>query len=67
MVAAEIDGPMACGRGLRHGFGIKAASSKIPPNLIQRWMGHASPDTTAHYLDAVGVEEREFAERMWHR
>jgi integrase/recombinase XerD len=65
MATARIDGPMACGRGLRHGFGIKAASSKIPQNLIQRWMGHASPATTAIYLDAVGMEERAFAERMW--
>jgi integrase/recombinase XerD len=52
-------------KGLRHGFGIRAASRNIPPNLIQRWMGHASLKTTAIYLDAVGAEEREFASRMW--
>ena len=62
---AGIDGPMACCKGLRHGFGIHAAGRNVPPNLIQRWMGHASPATTAIYLDAVGVEEREFAGRMW--
>jgi integrase len=65
MRQAEIDGPMACCRGLRHGFGIHAAGRNVPPNLIQRWMGHASPTTTAIYLDAVGVEERAFATRMW--
>lgn len=65
MQAAKIDGPMACCKGLRHGFGMHAASRSIPPNLIQRWMGHASGTTTAIYLDAVGVEEREFARRMW--
>ncbi|NWM20150.1 site-specific integrase, partial [Escherichia coli] len=58
-------GPMACCKGLPHWFGIRAASKSVPPNLIQRWMGHASPDTTSIYLDAVGVEEREFAKRMW--
>lgn len=61
----HIDGPMACPRGLRHGFGIHAATSKVPLNLIQRWMGHASLTTTAIYLDAVGNEERGFAELMW--
>ena len=65
MTLAGIIGPMASPKGLRHGFGIRAASRNIPPNLIQRWMGHASLKTTAIYLDAVGAEEREFASRMW--
>lgn len=62
---ADIEGPMGCCRGLRHGFGIHAAASYVPAGLIQRWMGHALPTTTAIYLDAVGAEERGFAERMW--
>jgi len=62
---AGVSGPMACCRGLRHGFGIRAATHSIPPNLIQRWMGHALASTTAIYLDAVGPEERRFAARMW--
>ena len=65
MRRAGIAGPMACPKGLRHGFGIRAAGHNVPPNLIQRWMGHASPTTTAIYLDAVGIEERLFASRMW--
>lgn len=65
MQRARIAGPMASPKGLRHGFGIRAAAHNVPTNLIQRWMGHASPTTTAIYLDAVGAEEREFARRMW--
>lgn len=65
MDLARITGPMACCKGLRHGFGMHAASKNVPPNLIQRWMGHSSSATTAIYLDAVGLEEREFARRMW--
>lgn len=65
MTTARIEGPMACCRGLRHGFGIHAACSRVPPNLVTKWMGHASGTTTAIYLDAVGWEEREFAGRMW--
>lgn len=65
MDLAGITGPMACCKGLRHGFGMHAATCNVPPNLIQRWMGHSSGTTTAIYLDAVGLEEREFASRMW--
>lgn len=65
MKMSAIDGPMATCRGLRHGFGMRAAASSIPPSLIARWLGHASTNTTAIYLDAVGEEEREFAMRMW--
>jgi integrase/recombinase XerD len=65
MLGSAVTGPMASPKGLRHGFGIRAAGHSVPTNLIQRWMGHASPTTTAIYLDAVGVEERQFASRMW--
>ena len=65
MDAAEIVGPMAMPKGLRHAYGIRAAGEKVPPSLIQRWLGHADQATTAIYIDAVGAEERAFARRMW--
>jgi integrase/recombinase XerD len=65
MDAARIDGAMAMPKGLRHAYGIRAAGQNVPPNLIQRWLGHADPATTAIYLDAVGAEERAFAKKMW--
>jgi integrase/recombinase XerD len=52
-------------KGLRHGFGIHAVQSGVPLNLVQRWLGHARMETTAIYLDALGVEERQIASRMW--
>lgn len=52
-------------KGLRHGFGVHAVCSGIPLNLVQRWMGHASLTTTAIYLEVMGEEEREIAQRMW--
>jgi integrase/recombinase XerD len=67
MTRAAIDpGLHATPKGLRHGFGVHAIRSGIPLNLVQRWMGHASMSTTAIYLQVVGAEEREIAERMWH-
>jgi len=65
MRLAGVEGAMATTKGLRHAFCMMAAGRNIPPNLIQRWAGHASPATTAIYLDAVGLEERQFASRMW--
>jgi integrase/recombinase XerD len=67
MTAAVIPpGLHATPKGLRHGFGVHAIRSGIPLNLVQRWMGHASMTTTAIYLQVIGAEEHEIAERMWH-
>lgn len=65
MARADIAGPQATPRGLRHGFGVHAVQAGIPLNLIQKWLGHASLSTTAIYTDAVGPEEYAIAERMW--
>lgn len=65
MDSAAIHGLYATPKGVRHGFGIQAAVSDVPPNLTQKWMGHSRLETTAIYLNAVGPEERKIAERMW--
>lgn len=65
MEAAGITGPMAMPKGLRHAYGIRAASKNVPPSIIQRFLGHADQATTAIYIDAVGTEERRFAQRIW--
>jgi integrase/recombinase XerD len=65
MDAAGITGLHATPKGLRHGFGIKAVASNVPLNMAQRWLGHAQLSTTSIYLDAVGAEEKQLAERMW--
>jgi integrase/recombinase XerD len=65
MAAANVSGTPAMPKGLRHGFGVNAFQSLVPPHLVQRWLGHASLKTTAIYGDVVGLEERAFAERMW--
>ena len=65
MVAAGVTGTPAMPKGLRHGFGVNAFQSNVPPHLVQRWLGHASLRTTAIYGDVVGPDERAFAMRMW--
>ena len=64
MAAAGISGTPAMPNGLRHGFGVNAFQSNVPPHLIQRWLGHASLRTTAIYGDVIGPDERAFAERI---
>jgi len=65
MRAADISGLHATPKGLRHGFGIKALVSKVPLNMVQKWLGHAKLTTTAISADATGPEEKQLAERMW--
>ena len=65
MSEAGISGAHASPKGLRHGFGIRAASETRNPRLVQKWLGHRYLETTTIYMDAVGDEERELATRMW--
>jgi integrase/recombinase XerD len=65
MSSAGIVGPAAMPKGLRHAFGVAAFRSAVPPHLVQRWLGHASLETTSIYGDVAGEEEREFASRVW--
>lgn len=66
MLEANIEGPQATPKGLRHGFGVYAiADCEIPLNMVQKWLGHAEIKTTAIYANAVGKEERDIANKMW--
>ena len=66
MKAAGIeDGPHRCPKGLRHGYGVHAISHGVPLNMLRKWMGHASMETTAIYANALGAEEQGIAARMW--
>jgi site-specific recombinase XerD len=47
--AVGITGTPAMPKGLRHGFGVDAFQSNVPPHLVQCWLGHASLRTTAIY------------------
>lgn len=51
--------------GLRHGFAVAAFRASVPPHLGQRWLGHASLQTTATHAEVSGAEEFGFAESMW--
>jgi|TARA_R110001592_G_C13190379_1_gene752509 integrase/recombinase XerD len=65
MAQAGISGPDATPKGLRHGFGVKAAADTRNPRLVQKWLDRRHLETTVIYMDAVGDEERELATRMW--
>lgn len=65
MARAGIEGAHACPKGLRHGFGIHAMRCGVQLNMLSKWMGHSSLETTAIYATALGKDEREIAKRMW--
>lgn len=65
MAEAEIAGPQACPKGLRHAYGIHALLNAVPLTRLQRWMGHARLETTQIYLIVRDEEEYEIASRMW--
>jgi integrase len=67
MDAADITGPQAMPKGLRHGFGVANAEENVPMATTQKWLGHAKLETTAIYQQAVGREEAAFARRLWVR
>ena len=52
-------------KGLRHAYAINALNKGVPLNMVSKWMGHASMETTAIYANAVGEEQHEIAARMW--
>ena len=65
MAEAEISGPKASPKGLRHAYGARAILAGVPLHMLQIWMGHASMRTTAIYATVLGKEQLELADRMW--
>lgn len=61
----DITAPHGMPKALRHGFATNALLKGVPLTEVRRYLGHASLETTAIYLDLVGGEARELAERMW--
>ena len=62
---AQVSGPQACPKGLRHAYGVAAVSAGVPLPTIAAMLGHADIKTTAIYTTAIGAEAREFVARMW--
>lgn len=67
MAIVGISGIAASPKGLRHSFGVTAICRDVPITLVQRWLGHASLETTAIYLNVTGPEERKLAHKMWEK
>ncbi len=43
--------------GLRHTHAAELAAEGVPPNQIQRQLGHASLATTSRYLDHIAPQD----------
>ena len=65
MEAAEIQGPRAVPRGLRHQFGVETMRESVPLPCTQRLLGHASPNTTVIYQHPTGSDMRGLLSKFW--
>ena len=65
MMEAGISGRKSCSRGLRHSYATTSIRADVPLSEIKKTVGHASIDTTLHYLDFVHDEATQFAEQFW--
>ena len=65
MHAADVEGPQACAKGLRHAYGVAAVAAGVPLPTVAAVLGHAHLTTTALYTTAIGAQARELVSRMW--
>mgnify|MGYP001797200846 CR=1 FL=1 len=64
MNSANIFGVRSSAKGLRHGFAVNAVN-KDTLTLVKKWLGHSKLETTEIYLNILGAEEREIAQKIW--
>ena len=67
MARAEIFGPCATSKGLRHSFGIALIEAQTPITLVRDLLGHTDLKTTEIYLSVVGQEKRGLVMRAWEK
>lgn len=67
MASAQIDGPQAMPKGLRHKFGCSGIAHNIPETTVQELLGHAKLSSTRIYTATMGHERRALVRRMWPR
>ena len=65
MTTADIKGPQASAKGLRHDFGVAAIEAGVPLPTIAAVLGHANIETTAINTTAIGMEACKQLARMW--
>ena len=49
----------------RHTFGVNAALSGVPINVLQRWLGHSSLWVTSIYTEVYGTDTHSYIARMY--
>lgn len=62
---AEIVGPQATAKGLRHGYAVAMILGGMEVRILKDRLGHESADTTAIYLQVVGEEAHKLDGDAW--
>ena len=61
---AEVERDISHPQAFRHGFGVNAILSGVPPLLLRTWMGHASTDSTLIYTQVLQKDPKRHLEDM---
>ena len=56
---------MPARKGYVMALGVRVAKQTRNPRLVQKMLGHANLETTAIYMDIVGLEAREEMALTW--
>ena len=67
MERANIFGPCATSKGLRHSFGIALIEAQTPITLVRDLLGHTDLKTTEIYLSVIGQEKRGLVMKAWEK
>jgi integrase/recombinase XerD len=65
MAMAGIIGAPAMPKGSRHGSGVSAFQSDVPPHLVRRWLGHAFTADDVYMWRRYWCRRTGIAARMW--
>lgn len=59
MAQADIKGPLATCKGLRHGMGVALLVGEKPAliHIVAQVLGHSGAKNTEIYLQATGIEK----------
>ena len=60
---AGITGIRSSSKSLRHGYAVSAIQL-VHMTLLRKWLGHATLETTAIYLNILGSDERKIARKL---
>ncbi|WP_166426121.1 site-specific integrase [Paraglaciecola sp. 20A4] len=67
LLSVNINGPQACPKGLRHGFGVAMTLAGMDVFKLRDRLGHVSAETTQIYRQVVGRDDHDLQMQYWEK